>query len=296
MKFAILPAAGIGDALLMQIAAHHLQSMGVETVTFSKHLAPLASWFPGSEFSSSKQELGSVDGIILQHDNSPFAHAVRSGPVSVYTLFASHSLDKHGPLRSGFDQVFDRTKCMAENIALSMHALFPQVPFSLSNGLQAPKGLERGAHPRRIAIHPTSTDPAKNWLKHRFLKLRDRLKQEGWDPVFITAPHEAAEWGSPLFPTLADLAAFLYESKAFIGNDSGPGHLASNLGLPTLTMGPNKPHLTLWRPGWSLSRICYPPSWTAKTKLTRNKWNYFLSISHILKEFKKLTEIKSVFS
>ena len=53
-------------------------------------------------------------------------------------------------------------------------------------------------------------------------------------PVFIT------ENNNPIFSSLEELTSFLYESAFFIGNDSGPGHVASALNIPTLTIGQTK--------------------------------------------------------
>ena len=233
--------------------------------------------------------------MILQHDNSEIAkkiHALHSEKLSIYTLYGTHLLSKHGPLRPGFDIIFDQTICMAENIAYAMQALFPEVEVDLANGLVPLKGLTRNRFPNRIAIHPTSSSVEKNWPKSSFLRLRDELSGMGWDPVFIVSPSEATEWNAPKLPTLSDLATFLYESGYLIGNDSGPGHLASNLGIPTVIIGQCKDHLTFWRPGWLRGELAHPPSWTGKTKLTKNNWKLFISLNRVIKQFKKITDIK----
>ncbi len=290
MKFAVLPAGGLGDALMMQIAAKHLDGLGVKTVTFSKHLMGLKSWFPGLEVRE-KWEGREFDGVILQHDNSEFAEAVRNGNGAVYTLFAGYVPKKHGLLKKS-DVVLDRGKTMAENIAEAMHRWFPGRPLSLDNGLKPISGLVARKWLKRVVLHPTSSSAGKNWLRERFLGLRDRLRERGFEPVFVAPPQEAAAWGSPVFPTVSELAAFVYESGAFIGNDSGPGHLAANLGLPTLTVGPSAEQLALWRPGWGQNAVCHAPNWVQKLKLTRTKWQYFVSINSVFKGFMKLTEIK----
>jgi len=277
MKFAVLPAAGIGDGLLMQIAARHLHELGVKTVTCAKQLVGLSEWFPELEVRE-RVELEEVDGVILQHDNGLFAAKVRGMNKPVYTLFAGYVPEKHGPLKVT-DAVFDRRKTMAENVAEAMHRWFPGRPLSRDNGLRPIFGLQSRKWPRRVLLHATSSLAGKNWLKSRFLALSERLKTAGFEPVFL-----------PMFPTLSELAAFTYESGAFVGNDSGPGHLASNLGLPTVTVGPTAEHLALWRPGWGPNEVCHAPKWA------RTKWPYFVTVSSVFKQFTKLTEIKEVFS
>ena len=298
MKIAVVCAAGIGDGLLMQIAAFHLQRLGCETVTFSNPLLSLQSWFPRFPFEKQpalaqvEERFAPFDAILLQYDNTPKAKAIRSLNKPVYVFYGSHLISKHGPLRPTLDAKFDPQFCMAENIRQGVQILFPGVEPTLENGLTPPNHLLFRRFAKRVALHPTSSSQEKNWPKVSFFKLRERLHKEGWDPVCIAPPEEREEWNSPLFATLADLAAFLYESAYLIGNDSGPGHLASNLGLSTVILGPNEEHLRFWRPGWHRCALAHPPSWVGRTKLTRTNWKNFLTVSNVYKQFKKLTDIK----
>jgi len=272
-KFAVVCAAGIGDALLMQIAARHLRDLGHETVTVSKHLKELSDWFPGFQFSD---ELVDCDAMVLQHDNSTRAFEIHAGQKPVYTFFGSHVLSKHGPLRKKMDFVFDPSICMAENILAAMQELFG-IDGDLGNGLVAPKQFVK--QPNRVVLHTGSASAEKNWPESSFFELQERLEADGWETVIL-----------PFFPNLSQLATFLYESAALIGNDSGPGHLASNLGLPTVIIGPNKEQLTFWRPGWRRGEIVYPPSWTTQFKLTRKYWKQFISVNHVYKVFNKIVD------
>lgn len=245
-RIAIVPASGIGDALLMQICAANLQSIGYETVTFSKPMLSLVDWFPNSQFSAERDELSHFDAVILQYDNTAKAAAVRELP-NVYNFYGDYNRDKHGSLRPGKDAVFDPSVSMADNIARATRELFPATLGTKNNGLIPLSSLTFRKYPKRVAIHTTSTSETKNWPHASFLTLRDKLAEAGWEPVFI-----------PLFATLSDLASFLYESGSFIGNDSGPGHLASNLGLSTLTIGSSEKHLRFWRPDWHQGAIASP--------------------------------------
>src|SRR5262249_36115775 len=118
----------------------------------------------------------------------------------------------------------------------------------------------------------------------------ERLRVKGWDPCFIAPPEEAASWNAPSLSNLADLAAFLYESGGFIGNDSGPAHLASNVGLPTVAIGPSAKHLAFWRPGWRVGAIAHPPLWIGNTKLVIKNWKFFVSVNQVFKMFMKLSD------
>ena len=107
MKIAIVCASGIGDALLMQISATALQKLGHETVTFSKHLPALASWFPGFQFEVPNGDYDAFDAILLQHDNTAEAKRIRVLDKPVFTFYGDHQIHKHGPLRPGMDAAFD---------------------------------------------------------------------------------------------------------------------------------------------------------------------------------------------
>lgn len=108
------------------------------------------------------------------------------------------------------------------------------------------------ATPGRVALHAGRgslwTTSAKDWPHYQ--ALAGRLSAEGWEVWQVVGPDDArfALSGVPAFTgDLAQVAQFLLSCSAFIGNDSGPGHLAGALGLPTLSIfGFTDPDL--WHP------------------------------------------------
>jgi ADP-heptose:LPS heptosyltransferase len=85
---------------------------------------------------------------------------------------------------------------------------------------------------RRIALHPGAGNAVREWPFERFARLAENLGREGWE----------VRWLDPKSPDLAQLIRTLDACDRFIGNDSGPGHLAALLGLPTFTIfGPQLP-------------------------------------------------------
>src|SRR5579871_602091 len=72
-KTAVLPALGIGDALLMMIASHQLKLAGHRVTTFHDALPELASWFPGQDLQKCPpiEALQPFDLILVENDNSP---------------------------------------------------------------------------------------------------------------------------------------------------------------------------------------------------------------------------------
>jgi hypothetical protein len=162
--------------------------------------------------------------------------------------------------------------------------------------LTPPLSLQHRKHKKRIMIHPTSGNINKNWSANKFIKLARILKTQGWKPVFCLAPNERVSWEKllqnefpiPLLPSLDELAIYLYETNYFIGNDSGIGHLASALGIPTLTIirVTSKKNFR-WRPGWTYGKVVKTPF---KIKIKgRQFWQLFLSVNRVLKTFQELT-------
>jgi ADP-heptose:LPS heptosyltransferase len=106
-----------------------------------------------------------------------------------------------------------------------------------------------------VVLHPGAGRPAKVWPG--FPALARRLTAAGVRIVAITGPADAgatareiaAGAGVAVAPDLplGRLAGLLAEARAFVGNDSGPTHLAAALGCPTLALfGPTDP--AVWGP------------------------------------------------
>jgi heptosyltransferase-3 len=274
-KVAIVPAQGIGDSLIMHIAAHNFKQAGYEVTTFSNHLQHFGKWLSNYQFALQppieeiENLFKSFDLILLQHDNSPKAKKIKTLP-NCFTFYGSHIPEKHGPL-SSYDYVCNPNHSMVDNLVQALTEWFGFT--SKENGLRPPEGLIHQKHSKRIAIHPDGSSSEKKWSLSKFQKLSTRLTKEGYDPIFLTLENK------PLCRTLETLASFLYESGGFIGNDSGPGHLASYLQIPSLIIGESAKHFRLWRPGWLPAKIATPSRWVSYFKFTRKRWKSFLSVN-----------------
>jgi len=108
-------------------------------------------------------------------------------------------------------------------------------------------------------IHPTATLETKRWPSEHFAQLIKMIEDKYSERIILTCgPGE--EWiveeilqnlKKPLlfFSTLSvkELASLIHFSKAFIGCDSGPAHIASALAKPVCVIfGSSNP--TAWRP------------------------------------------------
>lgn len=308
---AVLPALGIGDALLMMIGSHHLLKAGYTVTTFHDHLPELASWFPNQSFEKSLskdnliERLAHFDLIVAENDNSAriktLIAAFQQGKLQQLSIFyPTYSLAKHGPAHN-LDKIFNPNCPMAENIGYAIGSLLRNEKSSKNNGISPPSHLQHRVHSNRIVIHPTSREPSKNWSAHQFLNVAKRLKQKGFEPYFCVSPNERPEWEKvaaigcslPHFPNLAELAAFIYESGFHIGNDSLLGHLASNLNIPTLIIANDEKRMRLWRPGWHEGQLVLPPQWIPNPRIFRWKkehWQRLVPVRSVLKAFDKLVK------
>jgi heptosyltransferase III len=268
-RIAVVTAPGLGDGLIFHIFSCNLVKSGFEIVTFNPHLSSFGSWLNGYQFANDDQ-LETFDALILQHDNSEKAKRIRTMR-NVYCFYGSHQISKHGPLQP-LDYVCNPSKTMVQNVQMAMRQWFGFD--SIENGLKPPPHLIYRKYPNRIVIHPDSSSASKNW--HRYEEVAASLIQIGYEPVFITKNNQ------PLFPKLEDLASFIYESGAFLGSDSGPGHLASSLNIPTVTISSCANHMLLWRPGWN-SCVITPPYFVSHLKWLRNKWKTFISKDYVIK-------------
>lgn len=110
-----------------------------------------------------------------------------------------------------------------------------------------------------VAIHPGTSDfgRIKRWPPERFAELAARIRAELGLPAVITwGPGErplaerivaAAGGGAILAPetsSILDLAEILRQARIFVGCDSGPLHLASAVGAPSVALfGPKDPRI-----------------------------------------------------
>lgn len=99
-----------------------------------------------------------------------------------------------------------------------------------------------------VLVHTGAGQPIRVWPLARYRRLVEQLRAEGYPVQVACDPDQRAWWleqgesdvATPR--TVRELLALLDRAAVFIGNDSGPGHLAAFCGLPTLTLfGPQVP-------------------------------------------------------
>ena len=103
----------------------------------------------------------------------------------------------------------------------------------------------RGARPVAL-VHSGARLPARIWPLERYQKIVRRLREKGClvqvacDPDQLSWWQQAGETRVACPHTVTELLALIDPAGVFIGNCSGPGHLAAINGVPTFTIfGPS---------------------------------------------------------
>lgn len=133
-----------------------------------------------------------------------------------------------------------------------------------------PVGPPRSAN-GPVVVHPGSGAARKCWPAERFLQLIDRLRAGGREVRVIIGEVELEQWGPNAVDRFAAAATVvkpatpvelldqLKDAAAFVGNDSGPSHLAGIIGVPTVALfGPSNP--IHWRPLGPNVKVIHSPA------------------------------------
>ncbi len=95
--------------------------------------------------------------------------------------------------------------------------------------------------PRGLLIHSGARLPLRVWPLEKFLEIARRLRQKNFTVQIACDPDQLAWWQSrgenvSAPRSVPELFAVIDQAGAFLGNDSGPGHLAAACGRPTFTL------------------------------------------------------------
>jgi heptosyltransferase III len=145
----------------------------------------------------------------------------------------------------------DRKVHTAEHLASAMFHLgvpVSEIPRAKLAAVRVPK------EPIAV-IHPVAATPAKTWPAANFLAVAAHLESSGLDPVFIGAPADDLTAFHPTVQSsLAGVKALLARAALFVGNDSGPAHMAAAFGLPVVVLfGASDPGI--WSPWRTVSQV-----------------------------------------
>ncbi|MBI5346343.1 MAG: hypothetical protein HZB76_04300 [Chlamydiae bacterium] len=306
MKAVIFSCQGLGDGLISLTLANNLKLNGYECITFHNQLLEMQEWFKDLEVNKLPSEdkflsiLQNSDLIFVSFDSSEyFQKLIRLGKEKFYKKFfvlnPSFS-PKIGKQKFYEDALFDPNICMVDNIELFCIRVLRFLHTSKTCGIHPINNLSHRKYLNRIIVHPTSANIAKNWSMQKYVKLALQLSKKGFSPVMVVGKREEALLKDlpveiKAFSNLNDLAAFVYESGYMIGNDSGIGHLASSLKIPTISIFRNFRSAKLWRPGFGNGKIIYPNKMIpnlAFYRLRDKHWRKFITVKNVLKVFEKI--------
>jgi ADP-heptose:LPS heptosyltransferase len=115
----------------------------------------------------------------------------------------------------------------------------------------------RASRPPYAVIHPAAAAKYKTWEAAGFVTVARHLrKRHGLDPVFIGgAADEMSRFGEfecVIGAPLEDVKSLVSRAELFIGNDSGPAHIAAAFGVPVVVLFGRVEHQTTWAP-WQAS-------------------------------------------
>ena len=162
----------------------------------------------------------------------------------------------------------NRTVHTAEHMASAMFALGVPLQDVPRSELFAAASPMAG---RYAVLHPFASGPDKHWAAERFCEVARYLKLWQIDPVFLAGPGDDT---SPftthqLFRgSLEDAKRVISGATVFVGNDSGPAHMAAAFAIPTVVIfGSSNP--AIWGPWRTESEVVVAPDGLANVPVSR---------------------------
>lgn len=302
-NIAIFSCMGLGDGLIAMVLANNLVAAGAAVTLFHPFLASLQRWFPKVKISSfpsiekTGEILASFDYFFILFEKSTWMQNVMSECVKNYksrTYIINPIATTNTDYPYWETAKFTGDLTFVQNLENFSRDILHLPGAAKGNGIVVPKELQKHRYSKRVVIHPTSSREGKNWPKEKYLSLAKLLQRQGYEPVFIFTKEEKKQWQdekSPDFTSLDEMTAYVAESGYMIGNDSGIGHLASCLDVPTLIICRSKKNANFWKPGWAKGVVVTPSSLIPNFKMLRFRdkyWKKWVSISKVFRAFGKL--------
>lgn len=310
-KAAVFCHSGLGDAIISLVISNNLHQNGWEVDTIHNGINSLQAWFPHlplfpyPPIQMIPELLKKYEKLIVFHnDSSEFVLKLieigkREDPDRIKVIYPYPTAGIR--VRPYYqDSLLDPSKSLIESLKIFCSEILHLPKTTKSNGIIVPLHLQFRKYPKRIVLHVASSRPGKNWSIHKYVKLALHLQELGFDPVFVAGgPKERKdyEWliskgfNLPSFNDISEVASYIYESAYLIGNDSGLGHLASCMGIPTVTISRRKTVARFWRPNWAPGKYIVPhfliPNISGLRLRDRN-WQLFISVRKVLKTFGRL--------
>ncbi len=162
----------------------------------------------------------------------------------------------------------NRTVHTAEHLASAFFALGVPVSDVPRAELSSSDSPMQG---RYAVFHAFASAPEKQWPTERFCEVARYVKLWNIAPVFLVPPgadpspfraHEVFQ------RPLSEVKSVLSKATAFIGNDSGPAHIAAAFGVPSVVLFSTS-NPAIWGPWRTESEIIIAPDGLKEIKASR---------------------------
>ncbi|MEY4386709.1 MAG: hypothetical protein RLY20_1992 [Verrucomicrobiota bacterium] len=187
----------------------------------------------------------------LAEENFAVSVSARRDPRDHALMFCIGATERIGFPRLGSQRLLTRA---LSHPAPESHRHEHWVTAAREIGLQLPEhdplGPVRRKDTKRILLHTGAGQPIRTWPLERYKSVAGRLRALGFEVVVACDPGQRSWWqqaGEPdvRVPSSVDLLITLLDDCAyFVGNDSGPGHVAAACGVPTFSIF--GPQLSEW--------------------------------------------------
>jgi hypothetical protein len=285
-RIAYFMSLNLGDFVFSMIAVNNLVRNGYQVIVYNGYAPIFHEQFPYV--------------IIKKYHREEFCQSNIGCVMSTFTGDIPNELEAKDYVRFVFYEqpTFLGKHTMSEGMVKICSEVLKLSDVIKHNGIVLPRGLQFRKYLKRVVIQPTAKKIESVWAIRNYQKLYRRLTSKGFEPFFIVAPQEEKDYAYlrekgyrlQVFEKMTLWISFVYESGYFIGNDSGAGHLASSLGVSTLTIGIRKKLLRRWRPDWQnahtvviIPRRYFP----IPTRLKNKIWSYMLSVGRVEQTFLK---------
>lgn len=185
--------------------------------------------------------------------------------------FAHHNITAAYNIRIGRAQNIlgvNRTVHTAEHLASAMFAMGAPLSDVPAARLYAGESPVQG---RYAVLHPFASSAEKRWPADRFCEVARYLQLWNIKPVFLAS---AGEDIAPFRPhqvfqgSLSEAKAVISGAMVFIGNDSGPAHIAAAFGIPSVVLFSSS-NPAIWGPWRTESEIVVAPDGFSKVSVSR---------------------------
>jgi ADP-heptose:LPS heptosyltransferase len=124
---------------------------------------------------------------------------------------------------------------------------------------------------RYAVLHPFASAPEKRWPAERFCEVARYLRLWNITPVFLAGPGDDTTpfRDHQVFQgTLREAKSLLSKAVAFVGNDSGPAHLAAAFAVPSVVLFSTSDP-AIWGPWRTDSEVVIAPEGMQRVSVSR---------------------------